>query len=111
MPSHSSEWFKSSYSGPNGECLEARLTAPGVNVRDSKAIPGPLLAFAPNSWNAFLRTLSANALLHTASRGHGSRPRTWCRAEDVRATGGGPSHGSVTEGGRLTPGLGRSGLG
>lgn len=66
MPSHRTDWFKSSYSGQNGECLETRLTTHSINVRDSKAIPGPSLTFTSTSWNAFLQTLGANAdaLLH-----------------------------------------------
>ncbi|MPY51475.1 DUF397 domain-containing protein [Streptomyces acidicola] len=70
MPSHRTEWFRSSYSGQNGECVEARLTEREINVRDSKAISSPSLVFAPTSWNAFLHALSAKVLRHADVR-HG----------------------------------------
>jgi predicted secreted Zn-dependent protease len=47
------EWRKSSYSGTNGQCIEA---APGpglVLVRDSKDRSGPVLTFTPAQWTAF----------------------------------------------------------
>jgi len=62
MPSHRTEWVKSSYSGQNGECLETRLSTTGIDVRDSKAIPGPWLTFAPTCWSAFLHGLTTNVL-------------------------------------------------
>ncbi|MFG2975405.1 DUF397 domain-containing protein [Streptomyces sp. NPDC048331] len=47
------KWFKSSYSGGDGDaCVEV---APGpalVHVRDSKVQHGPVLAVAPASWAA-----------------------------------------------------------
>jgi hypothetical protein len=54
-------WFKSSYSNPNGDCVEINLDAPGtVAVRDSKhpgiaglVIPGPqwaALIIAAQAW-------------------------------------------------------------
>lgn len=68
-------WFKSSYSGPEGDnCLEVAFTwrrsgrshacgdgcvevavCPGtVHIRDSKVTTGPRLALSPAAWTAFV---------------------------------------------------------
>ncbi|MER6015120.1 DUF397 domain-containing protein [Streptomyces bluensis] len=49
-------WFKSSYSGgTNGEsCVEIATTPGTIHVRDSKHIPGPQLALAPDAWASFV---------------------------------------------------------
>ncbi|WP_326737344.1 DUF397 domain-containing protein [Streptomyces sp. NBC_01022] len=45
---------KSSYSEPNGECVEVARNIPGtVAVRDSKRAAGPVLLLAPAAWDAF----------------------------------------------------------
>ncbi|WP_329590942.1 DUF397 domain-containing protein [Streptomyces sp. NBC_01005] len=45
---------KSSYSEPNGECVEvARNISHTVAVRDSKRPDGPLLVLAPAAWDTF----------------------------------------------------------
>ncbi|MFE6972181.1 DUF397 domain-containing protein [Streptomyces sp. NPDC057682] len=45
---------KSSYSEPNGECVEvARNVLATVAVRDSKRTDGPVLVVAPAAWDAF----------------------------------------------------------
>ncbi|ARP70975.1 DUF397 domain-containing protein [Streptomyces pluripotens] len=47
---------KSSYSGQENNCVEVALTVGnGRAVRDSKQHDGPLLAFSPNGWQAFLQ--------------------------------------------------------
>lgn len=47
-------WSTSTYSGQNGSCVEiARDLAGAVAVRDSKDRGGPVLAFAPDEWQAF----------------------------------------------------------
>jgi hypothetical protein len=51
-------WFKTSYSGaqePN--CIEARFTTGGIDIRDSKDPHGPILSFDANRWARFLRRL------------------------------------------------------
>ncbi|WP_282204966.1 DUF397 domain-containing protein [Kitasatospora fiedleri] len=47
-------WRKSSYSnGDGGGCIEVDDAHPG-HVRDSKDPGGPVLAFAPADWAAFV---------------------------------------------------------
>ncbi|MRH92588.1 DUF397 domain-containing protein [Nocardia sp. SYP-A9097] len=48
------EWFKSSHSGSQGDCVEVAWLAEGaVGVRDSKNPTGPALVFTPSQWDAF----------------------------------------------------------
>ncbi|MFF2550581.1 DUF397 domain-containing protein [Nocardia sp. NPDC058058] len=49
------DWFKSSRSGPNQDCVEAaHLSGGSVGVRDSKlGESGPVLVFGPAEWDAF----------------------------------------------------------
>ena len=46
-------WRKPSASGGTN-CVEARTGAGGVEVRDSKNPGGPVLAYTPAEWAAFL---------------------------------------------------------
>ena len=48
------DWHKSSYSGYNGDCLQARLEDGMVRVRDSKNPDGPVIEFTPREWEDFL---------------------------------------------------------
>ncbi|MET8798080.1 DUF397 domain-containing protein [Nocardia sp. NPDC004568] len=49
------EWFKSSYSGTQGDCVEVAWLGSGrVGVRDSKNPARPALDFAPADWDAFI---------------------------------------------------------
>ncbi|MDM4719591.1 DUF397 domain-containing protein [Micromonospora sp. WMMA1363] len=48
-------WRKSSRSNNGGECVEVTDNLPGiVGLRDSKDPTGPVLAFAPDAWAAFV---------------------------------------------------------
>lgn len=57
-------WFKSSYSGPNGnECVEvADLGAGGIGVRDSKDPSGPVLTFDRGAFADFIADLATGRL-------------------------------------------------
>ncbi|MGI8311123.1 DUF397 domain-containing protein [Saccharopolyspora hattusasensis] len=51
-------WFKSSYSTANSaNCVEARLSGGGIEIRDSKDPGGPILRFDNSAWARFLRGL------------------------------------------------------
>jgi hypothetical protein len=54
-------WRKSTYSGPDGNCVEVAFTVDGnVAVRDTKNNGyGPVLAFEPGEWDAFLTGVAA----------------------------------------------------
>ncbi|MDQ1037014.1 hypothetical protein QFZ75_003430 [Streptomyces sp. V3I8] len=52
-------WFKSSYSGNQGECLEIALTPSTIHIRDSKTPAAPTLAVTPKTWSVFLPHISA----------------------------------------------------
>ena len=48
------DWFKSSYSGSEGDnCVEVAVRAPAVLVRDSKDIQRQALAVSRDAWSAF----------------------------------------------------------
>jgi hypothetical protein len=48
------QWRKSTRSGSNGACVEARYTGHTTEVRDSKDPAGPVLTFDPVAWRAFV---------------------------------------------------------
>ncbi|MFD7713307.1 DUF397 domain-containing protein [Streptomyces sp. NPDC059785] len=53
------DWFKSSYSGSEGDdCVEVAHGPGVVNVRDSKAEEGPRFAVSPSAWGDFLGHLA-----------------------------------------------------
>ena len=59
MSTKQPEWFKSSYSGQNGECVETRRTGSGMDLRDSKDPHGPALVFPAEAWRAFVAGVRA----------------------------------------------------
>jgi Domain of unknown function (DUF397) len=49
------QWFKSSLSFSNGNCVEvANLSGGEIGVRDSKNPEGPVLRFTHDEWYAFI---------------------------------------------------------
>ncbi|RNG31585.1 DUF397 domain-containing protein [Streptomyces botrytidirepellens] len=49
-------WFKSSYSGTQGDsCVEVAVTEEAVHVRDSKDKTRPHFAVTPDGWVRFVR--------------------------------------------------------
>jgi Domain of unknown function (DUF397) len=55
MPTKKCDWFKSSYSGANGGCVETRHRIDGdMDVRDSKDPEGPSFTFSAAAWAAFV---------------------------------------------------------
>ncbi|TNH26248.1 DUF397 domain-containing protein [Micromonospora orduensis] len=54
-----SQWRKSTRSGSNGACVEARLVGQTVEIRDSKHPAGPNLGFSAEGWSLFLACLKA----------------------------------------------------
>lgn len=56
-------WFKSSYSGSQGDCVEVGFLESGLTgIRDSKDSAGPALLFSPSEWDAFVDSAMAGAL-------------------------------------------------
>jgi hypothetical protein len=52
------EWWKSSYSGQSGNCVEVARNLPGlVAVRDSKEPDGARLVVSRETWRVFLKGL------------------------------------------------------
>ncbi|MFJ8868933.1 DUF397 domain-containing protein [Streptomyces sp. NPDC102473] len=48
-------WFKSSYSGSEGDsCIEVAEGTQAIHVRDSKVQLSPELALSPTAWRAFV---------------------------------------------------------
>ena len=46
-------WRKSTRSGSNGQCVEARRVGNTIQMRDSKDRSGPVLSFSLAEWTAF----------------------------------------------------------
>lgn len=56
-------WIKSSYSTGNGACVEVKSpVVHAIAVRDSKVTEGPMIGFAPETWNAFVHQVSTGSL-------------------------------------------------
>lgn len=54
MSPQDQEWFKSSYSNNNGGCVSVRFIEGFAQVRDDKALDGPVLVFNRGEWESFL---------------------------------------------------------
>ncbi|MFJ8432392.1 DUF397 domain-containing protein [Kitasatospora sp. NPDC094019] len=61
----SSEWQKSSYSAANNECVEVRVGAEAVELRESD-VPGLVLTAGPAAFADLLATIKAGDLDHHA---------------------------------------------
>ncbi|MCM8551220.1 DUF397 domain-containing protein [Streptomyces olivaceus] len=49
-------WFKSSYSGTQGDsCVEIAIAEQAVHVRDSKDVARPAFEVGPVGWRRFVR--------------------------------------------------------
>jgi len=55
-------WWKSSYSGDQGDCVETARVLGGIAVRDSKNAGGPVLRFSADAWQAFVTAIKAGRL-------------------------------------------------
>jgi Domain of unknown function (DUF397) len=54
-------WFTSTYSSGNGQCVEAaRVPEGGMAVRDTKNRVGAVLSFNADAWRAFLADVRHN---------------------------------------------------
>lgn len=52
-------WFKSSYSGSQGDdCVEIAIAERAVHVRDSKDVARPAFAVGRDGWSRFVRFAS-----------------------------------------------------
>ncbi|MFF3454487.1 DUF397 domain-containing protein [Streptomyces sp. NPDC002730] len=51
------DWFKSSYSGSEGECVEVATCPATIHVRDSKDTTRPALTLSPTAWTALIETV------------------------------------------------------
>ncbi|MGK5640366.1 DUF397 domain-containing protein [Streptomyces sp. URMC 126] len=57
------EWWKSTYSGGQVDCIEASSVSPGlVSIRDSKYPYASRLRFPTPAWRAFTENLRSGAL-------------------------------------------------
>ncbi|MFJ6573321.1 DUF397 domain-containing protein [Streptomyces sp. NPDC091292] len=58
----SAEWFKSSYSNGNGNCVEVAHLGDVVAMRDSKEQAGPVLTSTFEGWQAFIGSVVVGEL-------------------------------------------------
>jgi hypothetical protein len=57
----SATWRKGSRINDGGECVEVAQLPGRVAIRDSKDPAGPVLAFTPTEWRAFLGSVGASS--------------------------------------------------
>ncbi|MFE0701166.1 DUF397 domain-containing protein [Streptomyces sp. NPDC058872] len=66
MTSQTPQWFKSSYSNNDGNCVEVATnlaaTIGAVPVRDSKTPAGPALALSASAFSAFVESVKGGQL-------------------------------------------------
>lgn len=55
-------WFKSSYTSGQGNCVEVARLPDGAALRDSKNRSGPVLRFSAEAWQAFLSAVKDGRL-------------------------------------------------
>ena len=58
MTTELSRWRTSSYSGPQGNCVEIGYGAAAVGVRDTKDRDGGTIALSSAQWANFLRAVN-----------------------------------------------------
>ena len=51
------DWHKSTYSGGNNECVEAREYSFGADIRDTRNRPLGHLTFDRSEWNSFIEAI------------------------------------------------------
>ncbi|GAA3142739.1 DUF397 domain-containing protein [Streptomyces echinatus] len=57
------QWFKSSHSGGSGtECVECAYTGADALIRDSKQTEASVVQVHSDTWRAFIRALTQDAL-------------------------------------------------
>lgn len=56
------DWFKSSYSNGEVQCVEVAHLGGAVAVRDSKEQAGPVLTCASEGWQTFIGSVAEGAL-------------------------------------------------
>ncbi|WXK02661.1 DUF397 domain-containing protein [Saccharopolyspora sp. ID03-671] len=61
-------WKRSSYSHPNGNCVEVCRRSGGVAVRDSKRPTGGYLAATPTQWKTFLEATKNDVFTNSRRR-------------------------------------------
>ncbi|MDT0419630.1 DUF397 domain-containing protein [Streptomyces sp. DSM 41982] len=58
MKVHEAEWFKSSHSNGNGNCVEVAYLSDAVAMRDSKETAGPILHSTYEGWHVFVGSVA-----------------------------------------------------
>lgn len=54
MPGLTNRWRKSTRSGDNGACVQARALDGTTEIRDSKDQAGPILSVSSTAWRTFI---------------------------------------------------------
>ncbi|RKN06250.1 DUF397 domain-containing protein [Streptomyces radicis] len=58
LPHDTTQWFKSSYSNGNIDCVEVADLGGAVGTRDSKRQNSPVLANSREGWRAFVAAVA-----------------------------------------------------